>query len=252
MSIQVVKRVIDVLVSLAPGPATLTEVTTATGLPKGTVYRILTSLQYEKFVVKDPLNNRYACGPGLFHLANTPLRGLEVLIEMARSSLLQVWAATEETVTLHNRVGTDRVCVEEIRSPQPISYSGQLGSPVPLNTGAAGKIILAFLDEAAAERLIALLLPAAERHPYREELEAIRARGWAESEGERVPGAAAVSVPLRLDDERVWALSVLAPADRLPPERRRELVPLLQDVGARIEALALPNPPLRAQAVGVR
>jgi DNA-binding IclR family transcriptional regulator len=70
----------------------------------------------------------------------------------------------------------------------------------------------------------------------RQELETVRRQGYAMSTGERIPGAAAVSVPVHGLQGFLASLSVLGPADRLQKRRRLELVPLLQETAEGIQA----------------
>jgi len=46
----------------------------------------------------------------------------------------------------------------------------------------------------------------------------VRRNGWAATVGEREPGVASVSAPVRVGDQVIAALSVSGPAERLGPE----------------------------------
>jgi DNA-binding IclR family transcriptional regulator len=67
------------------------------------------------------------------------------------------------------------------------------------------------------------------------------------SMGERIPGAAGVSVPVRGASGLVLSLSLLGPAERLTEERRSDIVGLLletaQSIEAREKAAAAGEPP---------
>lgn len=225
--VQVVERAIDILNVLAKGRATLSEVTRAAGLPKGTTFRILGSLQYEELVVKDPVDSSYQLGPGFLRLSQTqtPWFGaLAIIAEPAMSKLLE---EAQETVALHVRVGPERICVAELPSPRPIRYNAAVGAPVPLHVGAAGKVLLAQLDPQALERMLGALDLAPltgetihDPEELRAAVEKARADGFAQSLGERVASAAAISVPIDLDSKVGASLSLLGPADRFTEELR--------------------------------
>lgn len=249
--IQVVERAVDVLRVLARGPASLTEVAQATGLPKGTAFRILGSLRYEDMVVKDPLDNRYMLGTGFLRLTRNPLQGLAAVAALARPALTEVWRSTEETITLHARLGPDRVCVEELQSPHPIRYMAGVGVRAPLHVGSAGKVLLAFMPADERERILRRvpLEPMTPRtivdaEALVAELDEVRARGWAGSAGERVPNAAAISVPVRVREDLVLALSILGPADRLTEDRQMAALDDLRAAAAAIEAATGGTPDL--------
>ena len=228
--VQSIGRGIDVLMTLVQGPKTLTEVTRATGLTKGTVFRMLASLGYENIVVKSD-ENTYMLGPGCLRLIQGVMAGLGVVISVGRPALVHLWEKTEETVAIHVRVGTERVCVEELPSPSPVRYMSTVGSSAPLYVGSAGRVLLAFAAPTELERILDSL-PISHLTPeigtLSAELALIRERGYALSAGERVQGAAAISVPVIGRQDFVAALSVLGPDYRLTEERRLELLPELR------------------------
>jgi DNA-binding IclR family transcriptional regulator len=241
--VQVIERATDILEILAEGAATLTEISSRTGLPKGTAFRILSSLGYGDRVLKDPLTNRYVLGPGTWRLAQTASDALGSLALIARPELTAIWQATSETVTLNMRMGLERVCIAELRSPHPLLHTAGVGSRIPLHVGASGKVILAFTDDEQRERLLDCLtyepLTSATisgREQLADELSRVRERGWAMSMGERIPGAAGVSVPVRGASGLVLSLSLLGPAERLTEERRTEILGLLLETAQSIEA----------------
>jgi DNA-binding IclR family transcriptional regulator len=241
--VQVIERATDILEILAEGAATLTEISSRTGLPKGTAFRILSSLGYGDRVLKDPLTNRYVLGPGTWRLAQVASDALGSVALIAGPELAALWRATAETVTLNLRIGLERVCVAELRSPHPLLHTAGVGSRIPLHIGASGKVILAFSSDEERERILDRLTyepitPATVggREQLAEELALVRERGWAMSMGERIPGAAGVAVPVRGASGLVLSLSVLGPAERLTADRRSEVTKLLLDSARSIEA----------------
>jgi DNA-binding IclR family transcriptional regulator len=158
------------------------------------------------------------------------------LVGFSADALRRVWEKTRETVTVHVRIGPDRLCIEEIESPEAITYRAGVGRRVPLHAGSAGKVQLAFLPD--AERAAALkqvkLLPLTARTITNrarliEELVRIRRLGYAMSFGESFDGVAAVSVPLFDSNGRLVAsVSVLGPESRLPSETLERHAALLK------------------------
>jgi DNA-binding IclR family transcriptional regulator len=225
--VQVVERAIDILGVLAKGRATLSEVTRDVGLPKGTTFRILGALQYEKLVVKDPVDSSYQLGPGFLRLSQTQTPWFGALTMLAEPAMSKLLEAARETVAVHVRVGSERICVAELASPQQIRYSAEVGALVPIYVGAAGKVLLAQLEGPALERLLGALdlepLTGDTIHDRGDLVAAVeRARedGYAQSVGERVASAAAISVPIALDSQFGASLSLLGPADRFTEEAR--------------------------------
>lgn len=241
--VQSVERAIDILMALSSAPRTLTEVTRATGLPKGTAFRLLASLNHQNLVVKAPESNLYMLGPGFLRVIQGVLTGIGAITRVAKPTIAHLWEETNETVSVHVRVGVERVCVDELPSPLPIRYMSEVGASVPLWIGSAGKVLLAFMDPAEMEKVVSTLPlePRLDGTPLDAdvlltELAEVRRKGWAMSAGERIVGAAAISVPVRHGPGFVASLSVLGPVTRLTRRRRLALVPTLQDAALEIES----------------
>ncbi len=241
--VQAVERSIGILMALANGARTLTDVTRATGLSKGTAFRLLASLNYEQLVVKDPAANVYLLGPGFLRMFQGVMGDLGSIGTLARPQLQELWQHSAETVTLHVSIGAERICVAELPSPQPIRYVSQVGATAPLHVGSAGKVLLAFLDPTRLERTLAALsltpmtgATTTDVDVLRQELETVARQGWAMSTGERITGASAISIPVNGGPRVLAALSVLGPSDRLTSQARMELLPELKKAAAGIEA----------------
>ena len=242
--VQAVERSISILMALADGARTLTDVTRATGLSKGTAFRLLASLNYEQLVVKDPAANQYLLGPGFLRMFQGVMGDLGSIATLARPVLQELSEESRETVTLHVSIGSERICVAELPSPQPIRYVSGIGTTAPLHVGSAGKVLLAFLPPDRLERTLAALpltgltdATTTDAQTLREELAAVARQGWAMSAGERITGAAAISVPVSGDRGPLASLSVLGPGDRLGPQARLALLPGLRRAAEAIEAM---------------
>ena len=98
----------------------------------------------------------------------------------------------------------------------------QLGRPLPLRAGAAGKVLLAFADEHIQHRELERAtsdpstLPNAPGADLARQLERIREERWATSVGERQNGVAAVATTVSDSTGRVVAaLCISGPTVRL-------------------------------------
>ncbi|MBS1860274.1 MAG: IclR family transcriptional regulator [Actinobacteria bacterium] len=245
--VQSVERSIDVLEALAAGPKTVTEISRETGLAKGTAFRIMSSLAYKQFVVREPGGSRHLLGPGLLPLIANIQATFGWVEALAGQELRELWLATGETVVVHLRFGSQRVCVGELPSPEAIRYVATVGSTEPIHVGSAGKVLLACMPEDELEKLLPTLdLQPITEHSIasldvlRKEVELARGRGWAISLGERIEGAASISVPVRIPG--AWAaLSVLGPAVRMTAEKREAYIDLARKTGAKVEAQLAPE-----------
>jgi len=229
--VQVIERSLDILEALRDGPRSLSEICRTTSLAKGTAYRLLAGLAARSVVIKDPLTANYMLGPGLLRLANGAFLGIGAIATLCRSLLERLAETTQETVALHVQAGIERVCIDEVPSPQVIRYTSGVGSSAPLHVGSAGKVLLALMDEDERERSIRLLERRTDgKGPpttLRNSLRQVANDSFATSTAERVEGATAISVPIN-SDVMPMSLSVLGPAQRLSRKRLLEFLPELR------------------------
>ncbi|WP_041775864.1 IclR family transcriptional regulator [Blastococcus saxobsidens] len=243
-----VERTIDVLLALADGPSSFGVMSQRTELSKATLHRILGALSHQQFVVQDPVDGKYMLGAGCYRLMTSLTLGRGGIGTISRPGLERLQALCGETIVVHVRAGRDRICVEELASPHPLRYVNGVGLAAPLHVGSAGKVLLAWLDEYTLEQILPVDLPrlteqtVVDRATLREELKLARQQGWAQSAGERVVGAAAISAPVfGANSEVVASVSILGPSARLTDERLHDLKdPLLntaQWISRQIQAI---------------
>src|ERR1039458_9838320 len=120
----------------------LVELSAQMGLPKGTVFGILRTLQQVGFVEKDPDSAKYQLGAALLHFGSTYLDGNE-LRSRALNWADSLAARSNEAVrigTLHDgRV----LVVHHVFRPDDSYQVLQVGSLLPLHATGMGKALLA-------------------------------------------------------------------------------------------------------------
>jgi DNA-binding IclR family transcriptional regulator len=249
-SVKSVERSIDLLFVLAERPVTLTEVSNRTGLSKSTALRLLSTLAHGGLIIKDPLSGNYQLGPGCLKLGHGFMTGQGGFEALAREPLHLLWEETGETVTVHVRTGRQRVCVDEIPSAHSVRYVAEVGASSPVYLGSAGRVLLAFLPPAELDVLIGgvrLVAPATgavmDDASYRKELDAVRRRGYAMSESERILGGAAISVPIYKSGGVLASLSILGPSARLTRKARLAALPRLNETAAELSKALLRTAP---------
>jgi DNA-binding IclR family transcriptional regulator len=134
--------------------------------------------------------------------------------------------ATRETVQVAVLDGREVVYVERRESPQTLRLFGRVGHRNDAHCTSTGKLLLAYLPPARLQReLDGWVLVRKTPHTIvdlgalRTELEAIRARGWAENVNEAEMGVASIAAPIRNGlGEVVAAVSVAGPLQRLTGE----------------------------------
>jgi IclR family acetate operon transcriptional repressor len=243
-------RVADVLLLLASSTDSVgvSAISRRLELPKAVVYRILQSLSSRQLVRRADEGSGYRLGPAAVTLGVKALGELDVR-GVAQGVLRKLRDETGETTTLSQRVGAERVYLDQFVSRREIKMSVDLGHRNPLHAGASGKVILAFLDRDTRERLLSRhlerLTPATITSVarLREELREIAERGTAASIGERLPDAGSVAAPVIVTGEVYGAISVCGPVsrfDRATVDRYRALV---REAAARLRLATEQNEP---------
>jgi DNA-binding IclR family transcriptional regulator len=84
-----------------------------------------------------------------------------------------------------------------------------LGIRIPLNIGAANKVMLAHMNKEEALKIINELVPIEEIESFLQMLNTIRHKGYGESQGERTKGTASIAAPIfNHSNELIGALSI--------------------------------------------
>ena len=243
--VRAVSRAIDLLLALEAGPQSLAQIADATGLTKPTAHRLLATLFRNQLVIQNPYNSDYMLGPGCLGIANAVLRGLGGLGLIAQDVLERLAAVSQETVAMYVPAGTQRVCMAQVPSPQPVRYMATVGAARPLYTGAMGKILLAFANEQDRQELFSrlTLLPitpatVVDRDELEIQLTEARRRGFAVSRGEQADGVAAISAPVFSANGHIMAaVSVLGPSIRMSDLTMATLRPVIIEAGQEISRM---------------
>lgn len=203
----VLDKAATVLGALEAGPATLAQLVAATHLARPTAHRLAVALEHHRFVARD-MQGRFILGPRLAELASAA--GEDRLLSAAGPVLTAVRDHTGESVQLYRRQGDQRICVGAAERQMGLRDSIPVGATLTMLAGSAAQILLAWEEP---DRLHRGLHGASFTATV---LSGVRRRGWAQSVGEREPGVASVSAPVRGPSGRVLAaVSVSGPIERM-------------------------------------
>ncbi|WP_026536042.1 IclR family transcriptional regulator [Arthrobacter sp. H14] len=203
----VIDKAAMVLDALESRPASLAQLVTATGLARPTVHRLAVALVHHRLVNRD-IQGRFVLGARLVELASAA--GEDRLTAAAGPVLLQLRDATGESAQIFRRQGDSRICVASAERPVGLRDTIPVGTQLSMRGGSAAQVLLAWEDH---DRLLEGLTNARFTPTV---LAGVRRRGWAQSLGEREPGVASVSAPVRGPSGRVIAaLSISGPIERL-------------------------------------
>lgn len=222
----ILARGLDVLEAMIESTGGVDVVAGDIGLPRSTVYRYVKTLCVAGFL--EERNGRYVPGIRLLQLARRD-QWHQRLCELAEPILRDLVEQTQETSFLLVRVGRRAVCPLSIESMRRVRLAAFPTESVwPLHAGATAKVLLAFAPDPLIEDVIAgglerLTERTPDEHRLRRDIEEIRARGVAVSQGELDPEATAVAAPVRWRDEIVCSVSAAGPTARLDPGRLVEI-----------------------------
>ena len=216
----------------ATAPMGVTEIARRVGLPKSVVHYHVSALVRNRYV-EVRTDRRYGLGHAALRLGRGNYSNLE-LRARALPHMRTLHHDTWETVTLSVLVGRERVCVDQMVSPQEIKLAVELGRPFPLHAGGSGRAIMAFLPGDAREALLSEPLERLTPHTVvdpaglRALLDSVRSAGVAVSHSERQEGAASVAAPVFDNHGVAGALSVCGPEYRFDEASLERYRPLLK------------------------
>ena len=191
------------------------------GLNRATIYRILSTFESNRFLVKDVVTKNYSLGIRLWDLGLVMYDSLS-LSKLVRPILEELMINTGESVFLTGLEGEDGLTLEAMEPDNKVTYSVSVGSRVPLYAGASYRAILAFMDRDIIKQVLSSPLNSytsatlTNHKKILKKLELIRENGWAQSEGEYTKDVVAIAVPLFYNHQDVvGSLTVAGPTYRL-------------------------------------
>lgn len=195
----------------------LSEIAARTRMYKSTILRLCGSLEKYGYLWR-VADGRYRLGPTPMRLGSLYQRSFR-LADRVVPVLRQLANGSGESASFYVRQGTVRVCLHRVDSPQAIRDHVREGDHLPLDRGAAGRVLLAFGGTRGA-------LYARVREDY-----------IATTYGERDPQTAAVACPVfRVGQELVGVLSLSGPLYRFRPAGAKRMAAALMRAAADLTA----------------
>lgn len=231
-----------------PGPLPLNAFVAATGKPKGTVHRMLSTLVNTGFVIQDEATGHYRLTLKLLRIGSAVANELDP-VKVARPWLERLVRATDETVHLAvlNPSG-DVVYVAKVESPRSIRVQTQLGQSNPSWCTATGRSLLAFNPEVADMVLGKRLDTRTSRtvtdpRRLRSALAEVASQGYAVTLAENHPEMGGIAAPIRdYTGQVVAACGVAVPVFRMDQKLvERCIPPVVQTAASISEDLGYPS-----------
>lgn len=198
----------------------IAEIANITNLSSSTVHRIISALEAKNFVERNQNDKKYRLGYKIAELGKLCHTDNDHnLISIAKSHMEDLSRKYNEDVRLFIADGQDKLCVESIESTRSLRHIMYVGDRHTLYKGAAGRILLAYMEKSQREKLIK------DTNITEEDLEKVREKGYALSIGEKEEGLIGIAAPI-LDKSKniVASLSLSGPSIRFINEELNDKI----------------------------
>lgn len=238
---------------------TVPSISTRLGIPASTIYRTVRELVAEGFL--EPAHEgQYRLGAA-FIAYDRVIRVTDPIVRIGGAMLrdISAQARVPNVAVLARLYGNQVMCVADATAGEAVQTSYERGRPRPLLRGATSKVILAQLQ---SRRLTRILESEAEPHPHaarpdelRDELGAIRRRGFCVTRGEVDRGMIGIAAPVSVPERALMAsLSLVVEAAAVDEATERRLILLVVSTASllteelrRLESTGHPSATLRAR-----
>jgi DNA-binding IclR family transcriptional regulator len=219
----------------------LTDISRLGGLPESSLFRILSTLESRRYLVR--------AGDGTYRLAPKIVLGLiheraERVRELTQPILKALNSSLNETVSLAFFFEDRIQLIDTIETLHDIRITNTLGRVLAPHCSSLGKAIVAFQPRELVERLLRIngLFQRTEktvvdRAAVLADLEEVRRRGYATDREESVMGGVCFGAPIFESGQRcVAAISVSTPLIRMPKECEQETIRAVVDAARQASA----------------
>ncbi|HEY4491912.1 MAG TPA: IclR family transcriptional regulator [Acidobacteriota bacterium] len=220
----------------------LAEICRTAGLNKTTVFRLLSALESEGLVARDPKYDTYALGPEIIVLGGQALRS-NTLRSVSHNELKALAEGTGETSSLEILTAREVFVLDEIVGGHLMAGAQSIGTRWPAFATSTGKAILAYRPAEEVDVILRAPLPKitmktiTDPDILRRELGQVRKRGYAIADEALELGFIAIGAPLwNHDGEAVGAISVGGPTIRLTSRKIPEIGQQVRRSAERISA----------------
>jgi IclR family KDG regulon transcriptional repressor len=213
-------------------------------MDKSSVSRIVVTLQHQGYLSRNTLNGRYRLGARFIDLGNQVLHRYDSLDigEIAGPFLRELSDTIREVVHLGILDSREVVTLRKMGGGQIVTVDTKVGGRYPAYACALGKVLLAGLTEDALARQIknGPLVPRTPRTIVEipallQEIERVRAQGYAYEDEESFVGICCVAAPVRDHGGHVMAaVSATVPKQRSGEQRMKEILDQVRTAGRRI------------------
>lgn len=213
-----------------------------TGIPRSTAFRLLKTLTELNYLRYHSDIRKYSLGPRVLSLGFSVLQSMEIR-EFTRPYLERLSRQCNKSVNLLMLDRQRMVFIERIRVPGLRDFNISIGSTIPIYNTAAGRAVLAHLEEEKIKEIIQKLKKEPEALRYigknanklTQLLTEVRRNGFATNDQESAKSIRAIAVPIFSPEGVTYAMDmIVAPEEISVEELRTEYAPRLIMAGKEI------------------
>lgn len=237
------ERVLLILETLANVDGmTLSELSLKTDISKGTIFPILKSLQYRKYISHDERNGIYTLGISCAVLASATVEK-EFWLKMINSEMQAVVNECNEVCQLGILDDAWVLYVDKVQGDQTVQLVSKVGTRLPAICSALGKALLHKHRDDEIQELYPQGLPCVTPRSItsmaelRQQLTQVASNGYAMDDREVNEDTICFAVPLQQKETILAAISVSLPAFRASEEKTQQVIQSLKSAKARIESV---------------
>lgn len=219
-------RGLDILEYVAgcSDPPSFSQLMASLGIPRSSLFHLLTNLLSRNFLARDPKTDRYRLGAEVVEIARKVQR--PSLSDRITPILHQLSAEVSETCGFYVQVEDSVEVVASAISTQALSYTMKVGAHAPLYAVSAGKIVLSDLRTEELTQYLARVTFASvtpqtirSKNRLKNEIQKVKGTGFAYSRDEFTLGISAIATAVRREAKFYGAINLAVPTARFTPDR---------------------------------
>ncbi|WP_162913213.1 IclR family transcriptional regulator [Rhodospirillaceae bacterium SYSU D60014] len=228
-----VRRALDILELMLARvePLSVAELVRLLRIPKSTAYELVRTLAQAGYIERATAAGAYGLGRKLFELGMAYRSQVDLLKEGGQI-VEELRDETGETVQLSVLEHDMMLVLVKEESPQPIRIISRVGSRVPVNWAAAGRLLVSDLDDDTLRALLkSIVRPSPTGRAPTDiddlvmQIRKFRKQGYAVELNEANEHAGCVAAPvIDATGDCVAAVSIVAPEQRLQKKQRETLI----------------------------
>lgn len=241
-----VSRSIDLLEAIAAHrrPVSIQELALELVVPRQSVHRLVTQLEFLELVAREPGGERFFIGARMRSLALSSISNHQQT-SGCHDILVGLVEEVGETCNVGVLDGNQVYYLDRVECDWPLRVQLRAGSRVPSYCTAIGKLLLSFAEETARQKLLTGmdLRPLTDntitdRRLLEAQFEEIRQQDFSVNCEEDSVGLIALAVPIRDASGHVVAgLGVHAPAARMSVDRAKSFLPKIRAAAEKISGI---------------